>query len=167
MFNNDYFKIGLQILRPKHRETNQRGVVKYLTGPLNFLNSRFFIFRQSIDYIQLHDSRKIHIEKVLNDKFDNVSRRIFIDNVVPEGILFFYNAGEDRPVFHYDTFDDQPVHYYQTSSIDVSNVNFIVNLPLAIQPSQQSELVKLEIKINTQVDRYKVASKTHKLLWIN
>lgn len=167
MFDNDYSKISLQILRPSHRDSNQRGLIEAFTAPLNFLNDRFRRFRESVDYIQQHDSRKIHIEKVLNDQFDNVSRRIYIDNVQPVDKLYFYESGDDKTVHFYEPADNKPVYFYERERIDVRNLNFVVNLPIAIQPSTVAALLNLEVRINSQIDRYKVASKNHTLLWIN
>jgi hypothetical protein len=167
MFNQDYEKIAVGCLRPDHRNSNQSVIMKAQSAGMVAMDLRFARFRESVDYILQHDSRKLHIEKVLNDQFDNVSRRITIDNVVPRGKVYLYEPGDDKPVYIYEAVDTKPVHLYETAGIDVSNVNFVVNLPIAIQPTVASELRKLEIKINAQVNRYKVDSKNHTLLWIN
>lgn len=167
MYDNDQYKLGQDVLRPKHRETNQRSWVRVITAGMDALNLRFRSFRESVDYIQQHDSRKIHIEKVLNDVFDPLDRRIFIENVKPVQGTYFNQPLSERDIYFNQRASDADVYFNEQSSVEVGTANFIVNLPIAIKPIAASELRKLEININTQVNRYKVDSKEHALLWIN
>lgn len=165
LFNTDFFELGRQIIRPIHRATNQVAIMNIIMTPFNYLGGVFYGFRESAFYSLAHDSRKISIEKVLNDKYDPLSRRIYITNVMPEGYVYLYEPGDDRPVYLYEPADEQPVYLLEPNAVNVDEVNFVVVLPLAMEPSIPNEKNKLEVKINSTVNRYKLDSKNHSLLW--
>lgn len=161
----DWQKMGEDNLRPKHRSTNQNPFYRAFLAPLMTLRDEWKSFRESITYQLDHDSRKISIEKVLNDYFDQLDRRIYIDNVALTPQVYLYEPGDDRPVYVYEPADDKPVYLYQSSNVDLGAANFVVYLPNAIKPIIPTELRRLEVLINTQINRYKLDSKEHILLW--
>lgn len=165
-FNIDYVSLGRQILRPRHRETNQGSFMNGIMQVFYSLGGLFFSFRESLFYSLSHDSRKISIEKVLNDSFDSQLRRIYIDNVLPEGQQYLYEPTDSRPLHLYEPADNAPVYLYETLEVDVNAVNFVVYLPVALQPADQTALNNIELRINAAVNKYKLDSKNHKLIWI-
>lgn len=165
--NTNWQEVAKANIRPIHRYSNQQSFFKALVQPLMVIRDEYRRFRESVIYQLQHDSRKISIEKVLNDHFDDSLRRIYIDNVAPQPRTYFYEPGDDRPVFFYEPADDRPVYFYEQLGVNVDDVSFVVNLPDTIKPSDPDELRRLEILINAQVNRYKLDSKEHRLLWMN
>ena len=166
-FNTDYASLALEFLRPKHRSSNQSTFMAALHFPLKHLNTLFFRFRESVFYQLAHDSRKISIEKVLNDKFDPSSRRIYIENVQPKPQNYLYEKGDEKPLYLYEPEDDQPVYLEDLNSLELSSVNFTVFLPNAIKSTGASMEPNQKLAINTQVNNYKLAGKNHNLQWID
>lgn len=167
LFNTDYQAVAKDQIRPKHRATNQSPWFKALVLPLVHLNRLFYRFRESAFYQLQHDSRKISIEKVLNDSYDNNQRRIYIENVIPKSQPYLYEKDDQRPLYLYEPEDEQPVYLTDNSAVELNTINFTVFLPVAIQAAGDSEQRKQNIKINSLINLYKLAGKNHSIQWVS
>ena len=70
--------------------------------PLKFKHTEFIEFYEDQKYRVAHTSQKISIEKVLNDKFDNDDRGIYIGLRNPIDQIFLRQKSEELPIILYN-----------------------------------------------------------------
>lgn len=109
-----------------------------------------------------HNSQVFLIEKILNDEFDNLDRRIrILDSVLYEP-QYVWTLGENNPMILYKLNEMQPsdvedIYIWQDNDYD-GGVDFYVALPY------QMNVEALTIQISAVLKRYKLASKRFKLI---
>jgi hypothetical protein len=128
-----------------------RAIVK----PLQTLNAQFNLIRTRTDYQVLFDSRIIYLEKLLNDFFDNLLRRIYIgDGALVPRPDFIYNIVENRPpIFIYNLSEGQPPTYMRNQAESINSLDFIVYVPTAILTPQSEQ------QIRAWVNQYRISGK--------
>lgn len=127
---------------------------------------RFSLFKQSSFYIISHNSSIVLLQKMLNDKFDNEERRIFIYNVQRSDINRFYYQNENKEFGFYNEGNVQKGFYYIFQNQDLSP-DYVVNIPIEYQPENEIDLEKYLIRVRSEINRYNHYAKTYKIEWIN
>ncbi len=75
-------------------------------APVRVLYNTFLQYRLDALYKLNFNGQIIYLEHVLNDRFDNIGRGIYIDNVADQHRMYWYNAGEGRDaVYVYNNYD--------------------------------------------------------------
>jgi hypothetical protein len=77
-FKINYYVLAIQLMPIKWRKPVHTAFVKVLVSPLVLILNQLNKFRTESIYKLQHDGRIGKIEKVLNDKFDVIERRILI-----------------------------------------------------------------------------------------
>jgi hypothetical protein len=170
MMNNRIYQIDFRKLVIWHLPTFLRTSVRViwltvLVNPLLSLYSRLQDFMEESRYKLAHNSQVVYMNAVLNDQFDAVLRRIYIENVQGYEPVWYYDTNQGKPVYFYDSSDNAPVYHYDRSDFDYNNTDFIVHLPQDIKPADADELAELETVIKLLIDYYKLYSKAYQLKW--
>lgn len=119
------------------------------------LHSRFLEQRQTWLYQQHHTAQVCHIEKVCNDAFDNVARRIYITLATFEEYLYAYAPEvNDHYLQEQDADPDNPIYLLEGGAQHVSP-DAIIWVPIELQPATEPEQAQFEENIRTLVDYYK------------
>lgn len=140
----------------------ERALLEAVNVPFLNFHQDFLNFKNDSIYRVSHDASVGKLQKVLNDHFDDVPRRIYIKNVQQRDSVRFYSAAAQREVGFYAV----PKHGYRSSLDFIPGVaDFRVFLPLDIQPNTADELQRLEQKIKAQLDYYKLYAKNYELIW--
>ena len=143
----DYIKQYLGRLFNKDKQ--QRWVYSFLF-PLMNLWADYNLWRREMFYIINITSQVISLEGYLNDKYDNVLRRIFISSA-PQGYKGIYVALEQEIIpFVLAGLESEAVGVFVGSTFDATN-NFIVNCPTSVQ-TEESNIV-------AAVNQFKTAGK--------
>lgn len=143
----------------------QRKMVAYLNGliqPLKTLYTAFIIHKDDAIYRVSHDGSVTRLQKVLNDKFDNDLRRIYILNVQRKDLLRLYNelAGKEVGVY-------TPAKKALRSSFsNAFGADFVVHVPIEYQNPNELLLNKFLIKLRAQINYYKLFAKQYRIEWI-
>jgi len=96
-----------------------------------------------------HNSQVCRLRKVLNDRFDALQRRIYIDDANLKNPWYVYTTGENKPQY-------MGIRYiYPNSVIAGIGVDFTVFVPV--------ELSGYEAEIIAKTKFYKLASKRFKI----
>lgn len=127
-----------------------------LNYPVIELYNAFLQYRDATNYKLDHTPQVFSIENVLNDAFDRIERRIFIEDGEYTFPVYFYDRNDDKPVRFNDRADEDPVRFYDRASLLVSNVDFTVVLPNGLNLSNAEKL-----RLNALIDFYKLPDKTH------
>ncbi len=117
--------------------------------------TRLMKFRDSIIYRITITPQVCYLEKMLNDRFDKQSRRIYITDAIRKQGTFLYTKAENKPVILYTKAENKPVILYTSGELPGSSDenDFIVNIPISLSFSE-SELRGL-------LDLYKLANKKY------
>ena len=89
--------------------------------------------------------------KRLNDTFDQVLRRIRIEDMIHFNALYIYTEPENQPVYL------EEKYLYTSGEMQVSGVNFSVHIP--------NELRTREVEIKALIETYKIASKRYIIIY--
>lgn len=154
IFNIDLNRFCASLLPIQKRKPKIIQWLLCLIYPITQIYNDFMRFRDATNYRIGHTSQVFSVEDVLNDSFDNESRRIYIidgDYTFP---VFFYDRSDDKPVRIYDRSDDQPVLFYDRT--DKLDVDFKVILPIDMNlPDAET------IRLRALIEQYTAPDKTY------
>lgn len=151
-------------IRQRKRKTN-----KWLSAvftPIVKMRIDFLAFRNESLYKVNHNSQICYLQAVLNDKFDNVLRRIVIRNAVLKEPIWFYEPEENKPVLFYEPSDNKPVYFREESEFIGDGADFLVLVPIDIKPTNTQEENALIVKMQSQIEYYKLYVKNNIILWV-
>lgn len=151
MFSIDFDKFVLQLTSGILRRPRFMAFVKTAVYNIKELYNLFTAYRSETLYNLSHNGQVFSLENVLNDRFDNDERRIYITDGLTRDRLYIYTRVEDKPVF-------LPKYLYTRGDYADTGVDFIVWVPNAIAISLE-EMYELRAKVNyfkLDPKRYKV-----------
>jgi hypothetical protein len=82
------------------RDNTNLSWLDVLISPVRDLHATFLQYRNDTIYKVRFTGQIIYLEKFLNDKYDQINRGIYIDNVANISKPYLYNKSEQRPVRH-------------------------------------------------------------------
>lgn len=166
-YNNiDFRALATKLSPPKLRQLRLIDWLVSLLKPLEEVNFLFKNFRKQAIYKVVHNGQVVYLEKVLNDRYDNSLRRIYITDAFEFDPTYIYPEDEELPVYIYPENEDQPRYIYPESVFGESNVDFIVFVPLDLQPSNPTTLNNFLIQMRSLINFYKLASRRYSIQWI-
>lgn len=161
-YNIDIKKLVLQLLPQIYRQPKHVAWLQALVQPLITLYALFNAFRNSTLYQLSITPQVCYLEKMLNDKYDVALRRIYIDEPPEIEGVPLYQEVEVKPQVLFteaEVVDDEFV-LYQESESEIFSVDFIVVVPLALEPTiDLNELTAI-------LDAYKLTTKTYKVQFV-
>lgn len=144
-------------------------ILVYLTALFSPLIGRYNYlvdFRKKVLYIVAHNSSITLLQKMLNDKFDSVERRIYIKNIERKDIDRFYYSDENKEFGYYDEGNVQKGFYYIFQNDNISP-DYIVHIPIEYQPQDANDLDNYLVRVRSEINRYNHYSKTYIIQWID
>lgn len=161
-YNVNFHQLAVQLMPTFLRKPKHIAWLLLFTTEIQDIYQTWLQKRKS-DLVWLnHNSQVYLVEKILNDEFDNIDRRIkILDGVLYEP-FYVWTIGENQPLVVYNYLETQPddvddVYLFQNDDYD-GGVDFYVGLPY------QMNIDALSIQINAIIKRYKLASKRFKLI---
>jgi hypothetical protein len=151
MFNIDFNKFILQLLPLMFRRPVWYAWMKSLVYPVKEIYNQFIDFREAKKYQLNHNGQVFSMEDVLNDRFDNADRRIYLTDGLTKDRIYLYTREEDKSAF-------LPKFIYNRADYADSGVDFIVWVPNAIVITLE-EMYELRAK----VDLYRINPKRYKV----
>lgn len=124
-FKIDLNKIAIQLLPTRRRTPIMIAFVKVLIYPFKKQFEAFRLQREKNIYKMSHSSAVGHVQKVLNDHYDKVSRRITIAPGNRISPLYLYTDAEAKQTY-------LPQTVYTQKEIKERNTDFEVLVPAAI-----------------------------------
>lgn len=165
-YNNiDFRALASKLSPPKLRKERLIDWVVALLKPLEEVNFLFKNFRKQAIYKVVHNGQVVYLEKVLNDRYDNSLRRIYIADAFEYDPTWVYPENENLPVY-VNPEAGEAVYIYDDSILQESNVDFIVFVPLDLQPSTPTTLNNFLIQMRSLINYYKLASRRYSIQWI-
>lgn len=152
-YNFNPYNYVKQAVPPFLRGTRLLAFLKALLAPFTSLVGVFNGHVTTSRYLANFTGQQVYLEHLLNDKFDDSLRRIYIDDGVA-AILppFVFNKIEQRPVYVYNKAENKPLYIFNRSEYGIGN-DFIVFVPNAVLNTLT------QTQIEATVLQYKLASK--------
>lgn len=136
-----------------------------IIGQIRNLHYTFLDHRTDWLYKIRHTSQVIHIEKVLNDKFDRVQRRIYIQNVTFASYLYLWPDGEKPHYLQEDGADPDRPLYLLEEDAGVISPDATIYVPAALRPSLQSDFETFENSLRGLVEYYKTYAVNYQIIY--
>ena len=126
--------------------------VKSMAVNLTNLFNRFLLYRERKKYDLLITPQVCFLEKALNDKYDFIQRRIYIEDGDDQDPVHLFKRDELKPVYLYKRSEDQPVYLRSRTETAEFGVDFIVHVP--------SDIIFDQAEMRTYLTGYKLTTKT-------
>lgn len=152
IFDIDYSKLSKQLLPVMLRKTM---LVKYLAvmvSPIVRLYEFFTTHRASQLYELDHNGQVCRLEAVLNDRFDNTLRRIYIEDARAIFATPLYRRVENKPVYLRRRSENKPVYLRRRAELTHGGA-FVVKVPTALTFDTE--------EMKALINKYKMAGKTY------
>ncbi len=153
IYTVDFRKLADWMLPTFLRKPKLLAYLKALLKPVINLYNDFKMFRSDILYKINHNGQVVYLQKVLNDRFDNIQRRIYITDGIINEPTYIYTHEEDKPVYL------GTKYIYTREELKFKDVDFVVILPLDLVLSSEEE-----VRVNSLLKYYKLASKTYRII---
>lgn len=151
MYQIDWNKLIEHTLPYLLRKVKQVAWLYTLIKPVRWLHDEFLAYRTQTRIDLLYTSQVIYLEKLLNDRFDETQRRIYIDDV--ERTTVYIGRNSDPDPLYVGKKDELPYVYVGRSEDYESEHDYRINVPDALPVN--------EVLIRALVDRYNQAGKAY------
>lgn len=128
-----------------------------IVEPLVSVYNQLIAYRDFVKYKLTITPQVVYLEKMLNDRYDNSLRRIYIEDGKTYDPIFIFTEPENQPVYLFTEAETgKPVQYLFTEGeVGQFTFDFIVFVPLDITFDVN--------EMSTRVKEYKLASKLFKI----
>lgn len=149
----DYVKFVLQRVPEELRKVDLLAYLNVIVGSIVYIYNNLILFRDQIIYKLTITPQVCFLEKMLNDRYDNVLRSIYIEDGAVHSPLFVFTTAEAQPVFIYLKSEASKPKTFLYSKGEVSTVtfDFIVFVPVEVSFDVD--------EMSALVNSYKLASK--------
>jgi len=164
----DFILLALLFLPPMMRKTQLLAFIEVFTNVINSTQVSSTAMFSEIDYKTQFSGEVIYLEHYLNDKYDNILRRIEIDTFdYLSGTYLFNRIESNEPIYVYNNSEYSnptgpvdplidPHQIYLFNEIEVENIEtFTVYIP--------SDVIFNHTIIRSQIDDYRLAGKTYSI----
>lgn len=138
-----------------------------LISPFVSLYDEFFAFKEKAIFKTEHNAAITLLQKMLNDGYDDVERRIYINNAEITSTQHYYDKGLGDPLEFYDKGKGDPQWFFNKEVFNVYRSDFTVFLPGAIRPVNNEDEERLIIDIKADLDYYKMYGTKYTIVWLN
>lgn len=167
IYRIDYTRFKEQLLPILLRKPKLLAFLKQLITPFISLYDLFFEFKNQAIYKTQHNASIILLTKVLNDAFDPVDRRIYIENALILDSEHFYTPENGPPFYFYYTVNGPPQYYMEPGAYNVYGSDFTVFIPqLQLSGFLQDALRKIA-EIKAKLDYYKLFGTKYTIVWLS
>ena len=158
IFNLDLNKLVKLLLPIFLRKEKIIAFLNALISPLVKLYNRFILNRNNNLYILDITPQVFSLEKMLNDRYDNVDRRIYISNGAFRDADYIYLEAEMRPKFISIQAENSPEYLHNRSEFGFIDETFIIHIP--------ASLIDYMEEMEQMTDAFKLVSRTFKIVTI-
>ena len=167
IYTVNYSELKRQLLPPILRLPRLKEYLQALIAPITTMYDEFYAFKNQAIYKTQHNASVTLLEKALNDKFDNITRAIYINNAIIVDSDHYYDAAAGDPLYFYDDPNGPPEYFMDGTSYNVYGSDFTVFLPAAIRPADPADEERLLTLIRELLEYYKLLGTKYTLVWLS
>lgn len=110
-----------------------------------------------VKYDLTFNGQTIYLEHFLNDQYDNVLRRIKIEDIDSDETLYLFNKVEENEETHlFNSSENEDPVYFVNQSESISSIDFQILVPSDIQFN--------ELVMRKRFDRYRLAGPNYEIV---
>ena len=137
-----YSKLRTWVVPDKLRKPRLLAMLQVLTYPVEQLYQSFNRYRAAKNY-QLYITPQVcYLERLLNDRYDQVSRRIRIVDSIDKPPTYFYRRDESKPVYVQLRSTAQPKYLFTRPETGLIPNDFVITVPASIS-FEDAEMISL------------------------
>ena len=148
VFKVDFFRLAVLMIPTKWRTSIHIAWIKVLATPFDYLLQDLRKHRSESVYKLLHDGRIGKLEKVLNDGFDQIERRIKIGEGERKQEIYSFYPTENKDPLYTSFFTFYPEELAQFAG------DFEILVPVAVGLTQ-TELNRMKSLVDYYADKDK------------
>lgn len=155
-YNVIFSKLVVWLLPVGMRKAIHVAFLRSLVEPMQQIHGYFLLFREEQLYELAINGQVINLERVLNDTFDPMDRRIYITDGEYFEPPIFYEEYKDLPVvFNAEANSVNPIFWNETNIENRVSVNFYVWIP--------SDILFDINRLKASVTKYKIFGRTFEI----
>jgi hypothetical protein len=153
----NYTKLVTQRVPEELRFDDVIALLMVLVYPVVYIYNQLIAFRDFVKYKLSITPQVVYLEKMLNDRYDDTLRRIYILDGSSYDPIFIYTEAELQPQFLYTESETAKpkTDLFTDGEVGQFTFDFVVYVPADIE--------FIEIEMKTRIDEYKLASKFFKI----
>ncbi len=151
IFNIIYSKLVQWLTPSMLRKQKMLAWLNVCISPVTFVYNNLLRFRTLTLYRLSITPQVCYLQKLLNDQYDYISRRIRIVDAVQTDPLYLFQDVEEKPVWLFMDAEASPEWLFTDGEASDLKDDFIVIVPLDV-PFDKNEMMSL-------INAYKLASK--------
>jgi len=172
MINGNIYRVNYesfkeQLLPILMRRPKTLAYLSALLSPFVTLYFDFVDFKDKAIYKTEHNAAITLLQKMLNDGYDDVERRIYINNAEITATQHYYDTDAGDPLEFYDVGEGDPQWFFNQETFNVYGSDFTVFLPAGIRPILQADEERLITKIKADLDYYKMFGTKYTIIWLS
>lgn len=129
IYDIDFSRAVRWNLRRKKRKPRILALLMAMAMPFQLIYQDFLRFRKAKLYDLMITPQVCYLEAFLNDRYDLIQRRIYIDDAISYPPLYLYQDEELKPVDLYTDFENKPVYLYTDGEGGEYADDFVVFVP--------------------------------------
>lgn len=148
MYNTNWLKFVRNNLTARLRRDVMVGYANALLAPLRVIDGWFDTFRDEIAEQYRWNGTKASLEKLLNDRFDPVERRIYIEEVEKLPALYMKSGNELADAYFTQTNAEVEHHFHLPADLNASatthyEMKVMIPLMIGFVPEEVMELLEV------------------------
>ena len=161
LYDVNFKRLALLLLPTFRRRPLLAALAYAAVSPLQYLHTRFMLWRRDTDYRLLHNGQVCCLRGLLNDLFDPIDRRITVTEEVSNvGNIVLHRREAQRAVRLPARGSGRMVVLNRRGYGGVSGYDFWVNIPVALLDEIDTD------RVRAVVDSYKLASKRYQINFV-
>jgi hypothetical protein len=144
IYTVNYLLMSLWQVPHQLRQQPMIAYIQVLIAPVTATYHSFVRYRRQKLYELSITPQVCFLQKLLNDRYDNVLRRIIIEDTVLQSSVYLYRDAELKPVYFYTDAENTPVYVYTDGETNTLTDDFLIKVPSAIlfEKAEMAALVK-------------------------
>lgn len=153
-FYVDFMRL-LDIITPTFLRSQMllKAILRACFHSIETLYNAFSMYRHKTLYLLDVSPQVCDITKLLNDRFDNVDRRIYLSDGAFFSETYLYQPDEAKDLYLYTGSENESLFFYTGKEVGTDGADFVVCVPRA--------LVFNVPEMEALIDNYKLISKTY------
>jgi hypothetical protein len=145
IYDIDYDKLRQWLLPARVRKVRILAFLKVMISGVEFLYQNFLRFRTAKLYQLMITPQVCYLERMLNDRFDFVLRRIVIVDAQDKPPFYIFQDAEVKPKYIRNTAEAVPRWIYTEGESGVLRDDFVILVPTALvfEEAEMRSLVKV------------------------
>lgn len=132
IYDINYTRLVKWLVPAPLRDDRLQAWIGALITPVASLYNSFLRYRTAKDYQLRINYQLCYLEQLLNDRYDNILRRIYIDDTIQKPPFYIFQNAELKPKFIRQRSENDPKWIYTSGESGGMLDDFIIFVPMDV-----------------------------------